>query len=82
MRLAEFILLSEGEKKVVVLHQGILIAKRTRYPYMVFLFQMDNYYAEAFCNIQTKAIEEYRAFNHPSLLKPYLEEIAIDDLLE
>jgi hypothetical protein len=82
MRLTEFILLSEEEKKVVVLHQGILVAKRSRYPYLVFLFQMDNYYAEAFCNVQNKAIEEYRVFNHPSLLTPYLEQIGIDDLLK
>jgi hypothetical protein len=81
MTLSDFILLSEGEKKLVVLHQGILVAKRSKYPYLVFLFQMDNYYAEAFCNIQNKIIEEYRVFNHPSLLKPYLDTIKIDDLL-
>lgn len=82
MRLSEFILLSEEEKKLVVLHQGILVAKRLVQPYMVFLFQMDHYYVESFCNVETKAIEEYRVFQHPTLLAPYLEQIAIDDLLE
>lgn len=82
MRLSEFILLSEEEKKFVVLHHGILVAKRSISPYLVFLFQMDGYYVESYCNVETKGIEEYRVFQHPALLTPYLEEIVIDDLLE
>jgi len=82
MRLSEFILLNEEEKKFIVLHEGILIAKRSAPPYLVFLFQMDNYYVESYCNVQTKGIEEYRMFQSPVLLSPYLEAIAIDDLLE
>lgn len=82
MRLSDFILLNEEEKKFIVLHEGILVAKRSSYPYLVFLFQMDNYYVESYCNVETKGIVEYRAFQNPALLKPYLEEIAIDDLLE
>ena len=81
MRLSDFILLNEEQKKLIVLHEGILVAKRSNFPYLVFLFQMENYYVESFCNVQTKAIEEYRAFDHPKLLAPYLESIAIDDLL-
>ncbi|HYH16286.1 MAG TPA: hypothetical protein VD794_13750 [Flavisolibacter sp.] len=81
MRLSDFILLNEEQKKLIVLHEGILVAKRSSYPYLVFLFQMENYYVESFCNVQTKAIEEYRAFDHTKLLTPYLESIAIDDLL-
>ena len=82
MRLSDFILLSEDEKKLVVLHEGILVAKRSHYPYLVFLFQLDNYYVESFCNVQTKGIEEYRVFQNPVLLTPYLEAITIDDLWE
>ena len=82
MRLSEFILLNEEEKKFIVLHEGILIAKRCVAPYLVFLFQMDGYYVESYCNVDNKAIEEYRMFQSPALLTPYLESIAIDDLLE
>lgn len=82
MRLSDFILLNEEHKKLIVLHEGILVAKRSSYPYLVFLFQMDDYYVESFCNVQTKGIEEYRVFQNPVLLTPYLEAIAIDDLLE
>lgn len=81
MKLSDFILLTEDEKKMTVLHQGVLVAKRTNYDFMVFLFQMDNYYVETYCNPQNKAIEEYRVFDNITLLNPYLETIPIDSLL-
>jgi hypothetical protein len=81
MRLSDFILLNENEKKITVLHQGVLVAKRSDSDSMVFLFQLENYYVEAFCNRENKAIEEYRVFESLILLSPYLETIAIDSLL-
>jgi hypothetical protein len=81
MRLSDFILLDEDEKKKTVLHKGVLIAKRDSFDSMVFLFQMGSYYVEAFCNPANKAIEEYRVFDNISLLNPYLETIPIDGLL-
>ena len=81
MRLSDFILLDEDEKKKTVLHKGVLIAKRDSFDSMVFLFQMGSYYVEAFCNPENKAIEEYRVFDNISLLNPYLETIPIDGLL-
>ena len=81
MRLSDFILLGEEEKKVVVLHEGILIGKRVKNDYLMFLFQMDSYYVETYCNMKSKAIVEYSVFDNTKLLKPYLEAISIDDLL-
>ena len=81
MKLSDFIVLTEDEKKTTVLHRGVLVAKRTTFDCMVFLFQMDDYYVEAFCNPHNKAIEEYRVFNNITLLNPYLETIRIDNLL-
>jgi hypothetical protein len=81
MRLSEFILLNEDEKKSTVLHQGVAIAKRSSVDSMVFLFQLGNYYVEAYCNPVTKAIEEYRMFDNIDVLKPYLEAIPLDNLL-
>jgi len=81
MKLSDFILLSEEEKKMAVLHHGVLIAKRNNFDYMVFLFQLGAYYVEAYCNQQNKAIEQYNAFESTKLLVPYLETIPIDDLL-
>ena len=81
MKLSDFILLNEDEKRVTVLHRGVLIAKRNSFDFMVFLFQMGSYYVEAYCNPQNKAIEEYRVFDNINLLNPYLETIPIDNLL-
>jgi len=81
MRLSDFILLSENEKKHTVFYQGTPIAKRDCQQYKVFLFQLENYYVEAFCNLQNKAIEEYRVFGDTQLLQPYLQAIPLDDLI-
>jgi len=81
MKLSEFILLDENDKKVVVLHDGVLVGKRMNRDCMVFLFQMGNYYVETFCNIEQKAVIEFRAFEHTAPLSPYLEKIPIDELL-
>lgn len=54
MRLSEFILLNEQEKKSTVLHRGVLLAKRSSFGSMVFLFQLGSYYVEAYCNPANK----------------------------
>jgi hypothetical protein len=81
MRLSEFILLNEQEKKSTVLHRGVLLAKRSSFDSMVFLFQLGSYYVEAYCNPANKAIEEYRMFENIEALQPYLEAIPLDELL-
>ncbi|HEY1021020.1 MAG TPA: hypothetical protein VGE06_01850 [Flavisolibacter sp.] len=81
MRLSDFILLGEKEKKFTVLHQGILVGKRDKGEQKIFLFQMENYYVETICNPQNKAVEEYRVFNNTQFLFPYLQGIPLDDLL-
>ena len=81
MKLSDFILLSAEEKKLALLHAGVLIGKRTDNGFMVFLFDVQDYYVETYCNATTKAIEEYRAFDGVAPLTPYLESIPIGDLL-
>lgn len=80
MRLSDFILLGEEEKKCTVLHQGVLVGKRDYDSCKVFLFQLENYYVETFCNMQNKVVEEYRVFSNTANLHPYLETIALDGL--
>jgi hypothetical protein len=81
MKLSDFIMLNEEGKKLAVLHQGILVAKRQNPSHFFFLFQMDHFYVETCCHIAEKSIEGYRMFHDLKLLEPYLETIAIDDLL-
>jgi len=82
MKLSDFIVLNEEEKKFAALHMGVLISKRKARQYVVFLFQLNGFYVEMFCNTRTKNVTQYRAFTHTELLHPYLEEIAIDSLLK
>ena len=81
MRLSEFILLNEAEKKSTVFRQGVALAKRSSFDSIVFLFQLGSYYVEAYCNPANKEIEEYRMFDNIDVLNPYLEAISIDNLL-
>jgi hypothetical protein len=81
MRLSEFILLNEEEKKSTVLHQGVALAKRSSFDSVVFLFQLGSYYVEAYCNPANHAIEEFRMFDNVDMLHPYLEGIPLDNLL-
>lgn len=81
MKLSDFILLNEEHKKKTVLHEGVLIAKRNMENSLVFLFQMDSYYVESYCNKESKSIDEFRVFNNITPLHPYLDLISIEGLL-
>lgn len=81
MNLFDFIQLSAEGKKAMILHEGILIARRQAERGTVFLFQVHSLYVEVYSNGATRAIEEYHAFTGTAPLEPYLDSIAIDDLL-
>ena len=82
MRISDFILLNEQEKRMAVLHNGVLLAKRKDFDSVIFLFQLGSYYVETYCNSQNKEIEEYRVFDSNSLLNPYLDAIPIHKLFD
>ncbi len=81
MKLSDFILLSEEEKNFIVLHKGILIGKKISKNYLFFLFQLDTFYVELFCNKENKSVQEYRLFKETAQLNSYIENIPLDDLL-
>jgi hypothetical protein len=82
MKLSDFILLDIAEKQMSVLHEGILIGKRTNEDCLIFLFRMDAFYAEMHCNLKHKRVDEFRVSDETGLLHPYLETISIDELLQ
>lgn len=81
MKLSEFILLSEDEKRIIVLHGGVLIGKRESEGCCVFLFQLGNFYVEMYCCYANKAVREYRTYMEVDQLTPYLDAIELDGLL-
>jgi hypothetical protein len=81
MKLSEFILLNEEEKKGAIMNNAVALAQWTYPNVIIFLFQLNNYYIEAYCNKASKAIEEYRVLPDANAIGHYLEAISIDDLL-
>ncbi|MGN6616778.1 MAG: hypothetical protein ACTHJ5_06335 [Ilyomonas sp.] len=81
MKLSEFILLSETDKKSAIMNKAVGLAQRTYGNQIVFLFQLENYYVEAYCNVTSKAIEEYCILPDTNSISHYLESIPIDELL-
>lgn len=81
MKLSDFIMLSAAGKKAMVLHLGTLIGKRQTTGGPVFLFQLEALYVEIYCHPDTNAIEAYHASTGTAQLSPYVDSIALDDLL-
>jgi hypothetical protein len=81
MKLSEFILLNEGEKKCTVMNNAVALAQRTYPDVIVFLFQLDSYYVEAYCNKANNTIDEYRVLPDTNSIRHYLDAIPINDLL-
>ena len=81
MKLSEFMLLNEAEKKWSVMNQAVPLAQRSYPDLIVFLFQLEDYYVEAYCNVADKTIEEYRVLPDTNAIRHYLEAIPIDELL-
>lgn len=81
MKLSEFILLNEEDKKYTVMNNAVALAQRIYPNVIIFLFQMSDYYIEAYCNKANKAIEEYRVLPDTNAIANYLEAIPIDDLI-
>jgi hypothetical protein len=81
MKLSDFILMNENEKRIIVLHSGVLVAKRANEEYCIFLFQLDGFYVEVFCSLADKSVHEYRAYTEVGKLTPYLDSIQLDGFL-
>jgi hypothetical protein len=81
MKLSEFILLNEEDKRYAVMNNAVALAQRSYPDFIVFLFQLDAFYVEAFCSKTDRSIQEYRALPDANAISHYLEAIPIDDLL-
>ena len=82
MKLSEFILLSQAEKQHAVLHRGVLVAKRKQQNILIFLFRLEDYYVETWCNVANHSVTEYLALTAVSPLEPYLNQISLQHLFK
>jgi len=81
MKLSDFILLNEGDKKCAVMNNAVALAQRTYPDVIIFLFQLDDFYVETYCNKANKTIEEYRVLPDTNAIDHYLEAISLDGLI-
>jgi hypothetical protein len=81
MKLSEFIVLNHAEKKCAVMNNAVALATRTSPGLVIFLFQINDYYVEAYCNVADKRVEEYCILPDTNAIRHYLEAMPIDDLL-
>jgi AAA+ ATPase superfamily predicted ATPase len=81
MKLSEFMLLNEVDKKCAVMNNAVPLAKSASPEFIIFLFQLEDFYVETYCNIADKTIDEYRVLPNTNAIKHYLDAIPIEDLL-
>ena len=81
MKLSEFIVLNHAEKKCAVMNNAVALATRTSPGLVIFLFQIEDYYVEAYCNAADNRVEEYCVLPDTNAIRHYLEAMPIDDLL-
>jgi hypothetical protein len=80
MKLSDFILLNVEQKTSTLMHEGILVGKRSAGGQLVFLFRLEGFYVESYCNLKEKSIEEFRILISMNPLSPYLDAISLEDL--
>lgn len=82
MTLNDFENLSSDEQIAVVEENGVLIGEREDGIHDMFLYQLYSFYVEMTYNKSDKELWRIGPFDHPVLLRPYLDQIDITGLLQ
>lgn len=70
MRLSEFIVLTQEEKRLTVVNEGVPLAKKELSEEMIFLFRLPGFFVETHFSKQTKEIQQYLMFRDSPELTP------------
>lgn len=79
MKLNDFFKLPIHEQ-VETASKGNLIGEREVRPYLIFLFNVGNFYAEVFYDEVNNKITRVKPFKTVKVLEPYLEQVDIERL--
>lgn len=72
---------NDGDEQIRIIKEvGVLVGKREQLNYNISLYQIDNFYAEIFFRKKDDSIWKVGGFDHPILLKPYLDQIDITSI--
>ena len=80
MTSAEFSLLPETIQTEILLEKGVFIAERLYKNFIIFLYQVDQFYVELYHNLRFNVIQGMRSFEDQEALDPFLQEIDISCL--
>jgi hypothetical protein len=80
MKLNDFFKLSVDEQ-VETASKGDFLGEREAKPYLIFLFNIGNFYAEVFYDEIRNKITRVKPFKAVRPLEPYLEKVDIEQLL-
>lgn len=81
MTLYDFIALDEMEQQMTIWDAGDPIGKREDEEHNIFLYQIDSFYVEVFKHKEYGVVRKYRPFTSTEQLKPYLDQLNIDEVL-
>lgn len=80
MTLEEFKLLDDSDQTQTLLDHGVFIAERMYKNFLIFLYQVDNFYVEIYHNLRFNAMQGMSGFQDDEVLEPYLNSIDISCL--
>jgi hypothetical protein len=80
MKLNDFFKLSLDEQIETASH-GDYLGEREVQPYVIFLFNIGNFYAEVFYDEIKNRITRVKPFKAVRTLEPYLDQVDIEQLL-
>jgi hypothetical protein len=79
MKVNDFFKLSI-DQQVETASQGNYLGEREAKPYLIFLFNIGNFYAEVFYDQLKNKITRVKPFKAIRTLEPYLEKVTIEQL--
>ena len=82
MTVTDFTHLDETQQAEALLARGIFLTERLYKNFIIFLYQLDNFYVEVYHNLKFNVMQGMRSFEDDEALEPYLDSIDISCLYE
>jgi hypothetical protein len=81
MTLKEFKAFTKHKQYRIILHSGVFLCQRTLSSMKAQLFQVGNFYLEAFYRLPSGEMSFMKIYENTDALEPYLQSIDLQDLL-
>jgi len=82
MKLYDFSLLTDYEKKQIIYEQGTYIGKRKINGQTLVAYQVEDFYVEISFTVYRKHISRISCFHSTTRLEPYLMQMDIEELIK